>query len=240
MAHSNIENLTDKLQIIQGYIFASAGICANQLKPLLLFSMNDTYHTIAKPGTGYFKDRGSKFFSFAYPLATEDQVKEILTALKKEHHSARHHCYAWRLGTEEILYRANDDGEPSSTAGKPILGQLQSFDVTNVLLVVVRYFGGTLLGASGLINAYKNAAADALKNAEILTKTVERTFRLNFTYSQINEVMQIVKQENLNVVNTKFEEKCELQFSVRKLEAEKVKEIFGNFYGVEIAEVQEC
>jgi uncharacterized YigZ family protein len=132
--------------------------------------MEDVYQTIGKESQGFFKDKGSKFYSFAYSVRNEDEVKEILARLRKEHHSARHHCYAWRLGTEEITFRANDDGEPSSTGGKPILGQLQSFNVTNTLIVVVRYFGGTLLGVSGLINAYRNAAADALKNAEIKQK----------------------------------------------------------------------
>src|SRR5680860_1373202 len=114
--------------------------------------MNDTYKTIAQESLGYFKEKGSKFYSFAFPVQTEDEIKEILIRIKKEHHSARHHCYAWRLGTETIHFRANDDGEPSSTAGKPILGQLQSFGVTNILIVVVRYFGGTLLGVLSLIH----------------------------------------------------------------------------------------
>lgn len=196
--------------------------------------MEDIYKTIEKPGKGYFKDKGSKFFAFAYPVKSEEKVKEILVQLKKEHHSARHHCYAWRLGTEEIQYRANDDGEPSSSAGKPILGQLLSFEVTNVLIVVVRYFGGTLLGVSGLINAYRTAAAEALKNATITAKFIESIFELHFTYTELNEVMHIIKQENLNIVNTRFEEKCSLIFSVRKSEAPRMEQIFMNFYGVEI------
>jgi uncharacterized YigZ family protein len=134
--------------------------------------MTDSYKTIKKESQGYFKDKGSKFLAFAFPVKSEEEIKEILTRLRKEHHSARHHCYAWRLGSEEITFRANDDGEPSSTAGKPILGQLLSFEVTNILIIVVRYFGGTLLGVSGLINAYKNAAADSLNNAEIIEKII--------------------------------------------------------------------
>jgi uncharacterized YigZ family protein len=196
--------------------------------------MEDTYKTIEKPSKGYFKDKGSKFFAFAYTVKNEEEIKVILAQLKKEHHSARHHCYAWRLGTEEIQYRANDDGEPSSSAGKPILGQLLSFDVTNILVVVVRYFGGTLLGVSGLINAYRTAAAEALKNAKVLTKLIENVYELHFTYNELNEVMHIMKQENLNVVNTRFEEKCSLVFSVRKSEATHTEQIFINFYGVEI------
>ena len=196
--------------------------------------MEDVFQTIEKESQGIFKDKGSKFYAFAYPVKQEDEVKDILAQLKKEHHSARHHCYAWRIGTEEITYRANDDGEPSSTGGKPILGQLQSFNVTNILLVVVRYFGGTLLGVSGLINAYRNAAADALKNAEIIEKTIEKEIILNFTYNELAEVMNTIKQENLTIINTRFEEKCNLTFSVRKSELEKALLIFSNIYGVEI------
>lgn len=196
--------------------------------------MEDVFQTIEKESQGLFKDKGSKFYAFAYPVKQEDEIKEILTQLRKEHHSARHHCYAWRIGTEEITYRANDDGEPSSTGGKPILGQLQSFNVTNILVVVVRYFGGTLLGVSGLINAYRSAAANALKNAEIVQKNIEREVVLNFSYNELAEVMNTIKQENLTIINTKFEEKCQLTFSVRKSESEKARQKFSNIYGVEI------
>jgi uncharacterized YigZ family protein len=201
--------------------------------------MEDTYNTIEVQSEGYFKDKGSKFYSFAFPVNSEEEIKERISALKKEHHSARHHCYAWRLGTEEITFRANDDGEPSSTAGKPILGQLVSYNVTNILVVVVRYFGGTLLGVSGLINAYRTAAAEALKNAEIITKTMERKYELHFQYNVLNDVMNIIKQENLNVVNTKFEVDCRLTFSVRKSDANKAEETFRNFYGVDIKKATE-
>ena len=134
-------------------------------------------------------------------------------------------------------FRANDDGEPSSTAGKPILGQLQSFEVTNILIVVVRYFGGTLLGVSGLINAYRNAAAEALKNADIKLKLIELTYKLNFTYNELNNVMQIIKNENLTITNTQFEEECSLIFQVRKSEASKIEKIFDDFYGVNISKL---
>lgn len=196
--------------------------------------MEDTFKTIEKPSEGYFKDKGSKFLAYAFPVNNEDEIKELITRIKKEHHSARHHCYAWRLGSEEIQFRANDDGEPSSTAGKPILAQLQSFGVTNVLLIVVRYFGGILLGASGLINAYRTAAADALNNATIKTQLIERFFEVQFNYENLNDVMLIIKQENLNVVKTQFEESCRLVFSVKKSDAQRVEKIFENFYGVDI------
>jgi len=201
--------------------------------------MEDIYQTIEKESQGYFKDKGSKFHAFAFPVKNEDEVKEILALLRKEHHSARHHCFAWRLGTENIILRANDDGEPSSTAGKPILGQLQSFNVTNILIVVVRYFGGTLLGVSGLINAYRNAAADALKNADIKQKIIEKAVILDFTYNELADVMNIVKQENLTVVKTQFEEKCQLIFSVRKSAEEKVNQLFSNIYGVNTRKLHE-
>lgn len=196
--------------------------------------MDDIYQTIESASTGIFKDKGSKFLSFAFPVKTENEVKEILISLRKEHHSARHHCYAWRIGTESIQFRTNDDGEPSSTAGKPILGQLQSFNVTNTLIVVVRYFGGTLLGVSGLINAYRNAAADALNNAVIVQKTIEKICRLHFSYKEMSEVMNLVKQEDLRVISTRFEENCELTFSVRKNDLQRVAESFGKIFGVDV------
>ena len=195
---------------------------------------DDIYQTIESVSEGLFKDKGSKFIAYAFPVETETEVKEILLRIKKDHHSARHHCYAWRIGTETIQYRANDDGEPSSTAGKPILGQLQSFNITNTLVVVVRYFGGTLLGVSGLINAYKNAAADALKNANIVSRQIEKLWQLDFTYNELSEVMNLVKLENLTVISTRFEEKCELIYSVRKNNEQKIAANFGNIYGVTV------
>ena len=196
--------------------------------------MEDQYKTIETPSTGYFKDKGSKFYSYAYPLKDEEEVKELIAALKKEHHSARHHCYAWRLGTEKIRTRANDDGEPSSTAGKPILGQLQSYDVTNILVVVVRYFGGTLLGVSGLINAYRAATIEALNNADILSKLIEIQYELKFEYAMLNTVMNKLKQENYDIVTTDFQESCQLIFKARKSENERAFQLFNEIYGIEI------
>ena len=196
--------------------------------------MEDQYKTIETPSTGYFKDKGSKFYSYAYPLKDEEEVKDLVAALKKEHHSARHHCYAWRLGTEEIRTRANDDGEPSSTAGKPILGQLQSYDVTNILVVVVRYFGGTLLGVSGLINAYRAATIEALNNADILSKLIEIQYELKFEYAMLNTVMNKLKQENYDIVTTDFQESCRLIFKARKSEDDKAFQLFNEIYGIGI------
>ncbi len=198
---------------------------------------NDEYYTIEKEATGYFKDKGSKFYAYAYPVKTEEAIKEHIQKLKKEHHSARHHCFAWRLGTEEITTRANDDGEPSSTAGKPILGQLTSYNVTNILVVVVRYFGGTLLGVSGLINAYKTATIDVLNKAEIVTKRIENTYELKFEYPLLNTVMQTLKQEKLDIETTDFQESCRLLFTVRKSESAKAQQTFERIYGVTIQKI---
>jgi len=199
----------------------------------------DTYKTIDSKSEGYFRDKGSRFLAFAYPVKSEEDISEILASLKKEYHNARHHCYAWRLGTEVITFRANDDGEPSSTAGKPILGQLLSNELTNILVVVVRYFGGTLLGTGGLINAYRTATADAISNAKIITGFIEDKYKLKFSYKEMNDVMQIIKQENLNVLNTRFELDCELDFSVRKSESVRIREVFEKFYGVDIEYLDE-
>lgn len=201
--------------------------------------ITDFYNTIENKSEGYFKDKGSKFYAYAFPLLDEREVKEIIYRLKKVHHSARHFCYAWRLGKENIRFRANDDGEPSSTAGKPILGQLQSFELTNTLIVVVRYFGGTLLGVSGLINAYKSAAIEAINNASILKKTIEREYKISFTYNELNEVMHIMKHENFNIKSTDFQETCSLIFAVAKSKAEKAEKIFNDLYKVKLEELSE-
>lgn len=196
--------------------------------------MEDTYKTILNPSEGLFKDKGSKFIAYAYPVTSEDQIREIVLTIKKEHHSARHHCYAWRLGYEKLLFRANDDGEPSSTAGKPILGQIQSFDLTNILIVVVRYFGGTLLGVSGLINAYRNAALDAINQAEIVEKLVEKQLLIEFDYGVMNEVMKIFKDEKLLQVDPQFDLRCQIKTWIRLSDLNRIEEGLKKIDGLKI------
>ncbi len=194
----------------------------------------DTYLTIDNPAEGLFKDKGSKFIAYAYPVVNEEQVRERLAALKKLHPSANHHCYAFRLGADKLVFRANDNGEPSNTAGKPILGQIQSKDLTNVLVVVVRYFGGTLLGVSGLINAYRSAAADVLGNVSIIEKTVNDVYEILFDYLQMNDVMKIMKEEQLEQLSQTFGLSCSLIFSVRKGNSDKVYDLFSKVQGLQI------
>jgi len=188
--------------------------------------MEDTYRTILCPSEGVFKDKGSKFLAFAFPVNTEEEIKDILQNLRKDHHSARHHCYAWRLGHEKLHFRANDDGEPSSTAGKPILGQIQSYDLSNILLVVVRYFGGTLLGVSGLINAYRNASIDALNQAKIVERVVEKKITIEFPYPVMNEVMKIFKDEKLQQIKPQFDLRCMVSTSIRLKDYDRIAQEF--------------
>lgn len=185
--------------------------------------MEDLYRTIAEPVEGLYKDKGSRFIAFAYPVYTEEQIKEIVSGLKEKYYDARHHCYAWMLGADKKNFRANDDGEPSSTAGRPILGQIQSNDLTNVLIVVVRYFGGIKLGVPGLIHAYREAAADALGHAEFIEKTVDEQIRIRFSYLALNDVMKIVKEENPEVLERHFEMECEMLLSIRRKELENLR-----------------
>lgn len=176
----------------------------------------DVYKTIEAPSEGIYKEKGSRFISLAYPVVTEDEIREIVSRLKEKYYDARHHCYAWRLGAAKTHFRANDDGEPSSTAGKPILGQIQSNDLTNILIVVIRYFGGIKLGVSGLINAYREAAADAIANAEIIEKTVDEQIRIRFSYLAMNDVMKIVKEVAPDVLERNFEMACEMLLAIRQ------------------------
>ncbi|MBP5504829.1 MAG: YigZ family protein [Bacteroidales bacterium] len=178
-------------------------------------SPSDCYKSIASPSKGIFKDKGSKFLAFAYPVETEDEIKAIVAGIKKEYFDARHHCYAWRLGHLGDKWRANDDGEPSSTAGKPILGQIVSNNLSDILIVVVRYFGGILLGTSGLINAYKSASAEAIAAATVVEKVATVRYRICFDYAQMNAVMKCLKDFRLSPMNTIFDNQCSLEVDIR-------------------------
>lgn len=198
-------------------------------------SFSDIYKTLASPSEEIlYKEKNSKFFGYAYPISNEEEVKEIITELKKQHHTARHWCYAFQTGTESIYYRANDDGEPNNSAGAPIYGQIQSFNVTNVLIVVVRYFGGVKLGVGGLISAYKTAAQMALENADIIEKTINIHYNLFFEYKNMNKVMRVIKEQNLDIISQKMEMSCEIEIATRKQNAEKVEEIFESLFEITI------
>ena len=188
--------------------------------------MLDSFLTIQKSSEGLYKEKGSKFIGYAFPVTNELEIKKIITSLKKEHHGARHWCYAYRLGFEKKVFRANDDGEPSGTAGKPILNQLITADLTDILIVVVRYFGGTLLGTSGLITAYKSAAADALSQAEIIIKYVSEKCVVSFDTSLTNEVMRRLKEFDAQIINHTFNEENKITFSVRLSFLEKLLDNF--------------
>ena len=176
----------------------------------------DIFYTIGAPAEGLYKEKGSKFIAFAFPVSDEQQIKEITTRIKKEHHSARHHCFAWRLGPDLELFRVNDDGEPSGTAGRPIFGQIKQHELTDILVVVVRYFGGILLGTSGLTNAYKQAAANVLANALIIGKVVETTIEVNFDYQAMNDFMMVLKEFQLEMKESHFDLTCKARILVRK------------------------
>ena len=202
--------------------------------------LKDTYNTILKPTKEVlFKDKNSKFFGYAYPVTTEDEVKNQLAILKKQHHSARHWCYAYQIGTEIIVYRANDDGEPNNSAGQPIYGQIQSFEITNILIVVVRYFGGVKLGVGGLINAYRTAAQLALENAKIIEKTININYVITFEYKNMNKVMRIIKEKQLNIVNQILELNCKIEFSVRKNDSQPIFDLFENLYEIKIKKIND-
>ena len=175
----------------------------------------DTYKTIEKSSKGFFKDRGSKFISLAIPVDSEIKVQEHRALLRKKYHDARHHVYAFYIGKNQVFYRSSDDGEPANSSGPPVLGQIRSFGLTNILIVVVRYFGGTKLGIPGLINAYKSAAADAIKNAHIITKTITKKVSFRFEYAAMNEVMRVVKDPGVKIVRQEFLENCTIEINIR-------------------------
>jgi uncharacterized YigZ family protein len=182
----------------------------------------DQYKTIKSLSTGLFKDKGSRFLSFAFPVASVEEVRPLIEGIRREYHDARHHCYAYMMGSERNNWRINDDGEPSGTAGRPILGQINSNGLTNILIVVSRYFGGTLLGVSGLIHAYKMAASDAIANAEIIERTLHDYFLVTFPYNAMNDIMKILKEENAGQSDQKFELECSLVADFRVSGREKV------------------
>lgn len=197
--------------------------------------MKDTYNTIAFPSEEIlFKEKGSKFFGYAFPITSEEEVKPILDVLRKQHPTACHYCYAYQIGTERISYRTNDDGEPSNSAGMPIYGQIQSFSITNTLIVVVRIFGGTKLGVGGLITAYKTTAQLTLENCSIIEKTIDVHYLIFFDYKNMNKVMRIIKEKNLDIVSQKMEMSCEIEIKTRKKNADQIFEIFHSLFEIDI------
>lgn len=195
---------------------------------------DDTYRTIKAPAEGLYKEKGSKFLAFAFPVRSIEEVKSHLERLRKDYFDARHHCYAYTIGPTKEVWRANDDGEPSGTGGRPIYGQLLSADLTDTLIVVVRYFGGILLGASGLANAYKVAARDAIEHAEIIEKTVDIRYRLHFEYALMNDVMRIIKEFGLTPLNQDFNLDCRLEVEVRKSQSVRFSDAIINLRAVKL------
>ena len=197
--------------------------------------MNDTYKTIAFPSEeNLFKEKNSKFFGYAFPITSEEEIKNHLEILRKKHYGAVHFCYAYQIGIDKIQFRTNDDGEPSNTAGAPIYGQIQSFELTNILVVVVRFFGGIKLGVGGLIAAYRTSAQMALESSEIIEKTINIHFLVSFDYKNINKVMRVIKEKNLEIITQKMNESCEIEIATRKKNAEIIFDIFKTMFEIEI------
>ncbi len=200
--------------------------------------MEDTYKTIAAPSAEIlFKEKNSKFFGYAFPIQSETAIKPIIDNLRKQHPQAVHYCYAYQIGTDTKIYRTNDDGEPSNTAGMPIYGQIQSFGVTNVLVVVVRFFGGVKLGVSGLISAYRNAAEMTLESSAIIVKTIDIHFEIAFDYKNINKVMRVIKEKKVKIVSQKLEMSCQIEILTRKKNAEMIFDIFSTMFEVKIKQL---
>jgi len=195
----------------------------------------DSYKTIAFPSEEIlFKEKNSKFFGYVFPLTSEAEIKTFIEPLRKKHYNAVHFCYAFQIGTETISFRANDDGEPSNSAGMPIYGQIQSHGITNVLVVVVRFFGGTKLGVGGLISAYKTAAQMAIGASEIIEKTINVHFIVSFDYKDINKVMRVIKEKNLEIISQQMESACVIELATRKKNAQTVYDIFNSMFGISI------
>jgi uncharacterized YigZ family protein len=198
-------------------------------------STSDTYKTIEIPSDEVlFKEKNSKFFGYAFPISSENEIKSIIEPLRKKHFGAVHFCYAFQIGTETIQYRANDDGEPSNSAGMPIYGQIQSYGLTNVLIVVVRFFGGTKLGVGGLITSYKTCAQMAIEASEIIEKTIDISYIIEFDYQNINKVMRVIKEKNIELITQNLAETCKIEIAVRQKNAEKIVGIFNNMFKVKI------
>lgn len=199
----------------------------------------DTYKTIEEPGSeSLYKDKGSKFYGYAIPVKNEKEIEVALENLREKHHKARHCCYAWQLGTTNIRYRVNDDGEPTNSAGKPIYGQIQAFELTNILVASVRYFGGVKLGVGGLITAYKTSAKLALEASDIKTKTMDVDFKISFDYPKMSNVMEIINRENLNMHNQILELDCQIFIRVRKRDAARIFNLFKALYKVKIEQLK--
>jgi uncharacterized YigZ family protein len=197
--------------------------------------MKDLYKTISSAAEGQFRDRGSKFIAFAFPVSQEEEINQIIAKLKKEYHDARHHCFAWRLGADMERYRTNDDGEPSGSAGRPIYGQIQSMELTEVLVVVIRYFGGTLLGVGGLINAYRSATSEALKQAGVIERKVVTRVTVEFSYPEMNAVMSLIKEFDLRPDNQQFDLKCSLQINIWKRNLDNLLHRFDKIHGCAVS-----
>jgi uncharacterized YigZ family protein len=195
---------------------------------------DDTYHTISSSSQGIYKEKGSRFIALAFQVSSEEDIKMQLAELRKEYHDARHHCYAYQLGADKSAWRVNDDGEPSGTAGKSIFGQIQSNDLTNILIVVIRYFGGIKLGIPGLINAYRTAAREAIDNATMVTKIVEENYEVDFEYHLMNVVMKILKEEQADILDLVSANTCKIRFSIRRSSGIKITKRLQKVQGLRI------
>ncbi len=204
----------------------------------MLFS--DSYFTIANSSEGALKEKGSKFLSFAFAVNSEEEIKEQLRRLKKQHPSASHHCYAWQLGAGKQACRANDDGEPANSAGKPILSQIQARDLTNIMVVVVRYFGGTLLGVGGLINAYKQATQTALNNAEVVERFILFQYKVVFNFNETNSVMRVLKEQEAKIISNQYDQINTIIFEIKKQNSEKMEKKFHELYNCKLEFLKLC
>lgn len=203
-------------------------------------SENDTYRTIRSSARGVYKEKGSRFIAIAYPVSSQDEIKPILEKIRKDYHDARHHCFAYMIGSDRLTWRVNDDGEPSGSAGKPILGQINSYVLTNILIIVIRYFGGTLLGVSGLINAYRTAASSAIMNAEIVERHLHEYHEIRFPYISMNEVMKILKEEGAGQSEQKMDTECCVKINFRVSAKERILERLSRTEGLSISYICTC